>query len=578
MQQGRWSGGATGSSSFLFGIERRDRTVYFSGLRNGERENFFGAVIASEPVDQTLMLSNLDSGASGQAMVDIALRGVTTSQHRVWAYVNGTFAGELLFGGQSQGQARFTLAMSQLREGSNVLRFVAQGGAGDVSLVDYTRISYWHKFVADDNRLQLTVSGGQQTTVSGFTNSAIRVIDVTNPEAAEEIVARVEPDKGVFSATFASTRSGERKLLAITDDGAERPAGISANRASSLRAPNHTADLVIITRRDFFPAFEGLAKLRASQGIKSELIDAEDIYDEFNFGNKSPQAVKDFLQYAKTNWKRGPRFVLLGADSSYDPKNYLGFGDWDIAPSKLIDTALMETASDDWFVDFNNDGLPELAVGRLPARSLGEATAMVAKIIDYEHSPSSEEVLLVADVSDTYDFAQANASLKSLIPPNLRVNQIDRASSDPATVRSLLLDAINRGQKVVSYAGHGSITSWRGEFLTSEDARLMENVHHPSFFMLMTCLNGYGFDPILDSLSESLIKTEGGAIAVWSSSGMTHPDEQSAMNRALYGLLFGKNARQKTIGEMVVRAKEATSNSDIRRTWILIGDPTTKVR
>ena len=94
--------------------------------------------------------------------------------------------------------------------------------------------------------------------------------------------------------------------------------------------------------------------------------------------------------------------MLLGADSSYDPKNYLGFGDWDIAPSKLIDTALMETASDDWFVDFNNDGLPELAVGRLPARSLGEATAMVAKIIDYEHSPSSEEILLVADVSDTY--------------------------------------------------------------------------------------------------------------------------------------------------------------------------------
>jgi hypothetical protein len=165
-----------------------------------------------------------------------------------------------------------------------------------------------------------------------------------------------------------------------------------------------------------------------------------------------------------------------------------------------------------------------------------------------------------------------------LIPPNLRVNQIDRASSDPATVRRLLLDAINRGQKVVSYAGHGSMTLWRDGFLTSEDARLMENVHHPSFFTLMTCLNGYSFDPILDSLSESLIKTEGGAIAVWSSSGMSYPDEQAAMNRALYGLLFGENARQKTIGEIVVRAKEATSNSDIRRTWILIGDPTTKIR
>ena len=578
MQQGKWSGGALGSTSFLFGIERKDRTVYFSGLRNGERENFFGAVITSEPVDQTLMLPDLDSGASGQATVDIALQGVTTSQHRVWAYVNGTFAGELLFDGQSQGKARFTLAMPQLREGANVIRFVAQGGGSDVSLVDYARISYWHKFVADDNRLQLTVNGGQQTTISGFTNSAIRVFDVTNSFAAEELVARVEPNESVFSATFTSTRSGERKLLAVTDAGAEAPGGISANRASSWRTSSHAADLVIITGRDFFPAFESLAQFRARQGIKSVVIDIDDIYDEFNFGNKSPQAVKDFLQYARTNWKRGPGFVILGADSSYDPKNYLGFGDWDFAPSKLIDTALMKTASDDWFVDFDNDGLPELAVGRLPARSLGEAAAMVAKIIDYEHSPSSKEILLVADVSDTYDFAQANASLKNLIPPNLRVNRIDRGSCDPATVRSLVLDAINRGHKVVSYAGHGSVTSWRGGLLTSEDARLMENLHRPSFFTLMTCLNGYGLDPSVDSLAEALIKAEGGAIAVWSSSGMTHPEEQAAMNRALYGLLFSENARQRTIGEIVVRAKEATSNSDIRRTWILIGDPTLKLR
>ena len=94
----------------------------------------------------------------------------------------------------------------------------------------------------------------------------------------------------------------------------------------------------------------------------------------------------------------------------------------------------------------------------------------------------------------------------------------------------------------------------------------------------MTCLNGYAFDPTLDSLAESLIKSDGGAIAVWSSSGMTTPDEQAEMNRRLYTLMFGENARQMTIGEIVMRAKEAISNSDIRRTWILFGDPTTKIR
>lgn len=47
------------STSFPFTVERKDRTIYFSGLRNGDRENFFGPVISTVPVDQTLTLSHL---------------------------------------------------------------------------------------------------------------------------------------------------------------------------------------------------------------------------------------------------------------------------------------------------------------------------------------------------------------------------------------------------------------------------------------------------------------------------------------------------------------------------------------
>jgi len=41
-------------------------------------------------------------------------------------------------------------------------------------------------------------------------------------------------------------------------------------------------------------------------------------------------------------------------------------------------------------------------------------------------------------------------------------------------------------------------------------------------------------------------------------------------------LLF--NGQGLTIGEAVMRAKQATSDSDIRRTWILFGDPTLRLR
>ena len=46
-------------------------------------------------------------------------------------------------------------------------------------------------------------------------------------------------------------------------------------------------------------SLQPLKKLRESQGLRVALIDVEDIYDEFSFGNKSPKAIKDFLSISK---------------------------------------------------------------------------------------------------------------------------------------------------------------------------------------------------------------------------------------------------------------------------------------
>ncbi len=307
------------------------------------------------------------------------------------------------------------------------------------------------------------------------------------------------------------------------------------------------------------------------------VADIEDIYDEFSFGENTPQAVKDFASYAATSWKKKPRYVLIAGDASYDPKNYLGFGEFNLVPTKLLDTAYLETASDDWFVDFNNDGIPELAVGRLPFRNAQEASMMIAKIVGYEQSSGSEEVLLASDANDGYDFEGASAQLKGTLPASLKVNQINRRT-DTAGAKARLMEAINRGQKLVNYAGHGSVNQWRGNLLVNEDAGQMRNADHLSVFVMMTCLNGYFDDPALDSLAESLLKAErGGAVAVWSSSGMTSPGDQAPMNQALYRSMFGAEGTA-LLGDAIREAKRASSDVDIRRTWVLLGDPTMRVK
>jgi hypothetical protein len=91
----------------------------------------------------------------------------------------------------------------------------------------------------------------------------------------------------------------------------------------------------------------------------------------------------------------------------------------------------------------------------------------------------------------------------------------------------------------------------------------------------MTCLNGFYQDPLLEGLAESLMKSRGGAVAVWASSGMTMPGNQLVLNQQMYRVLFGDSL---TLGEVTVRAKAGTSDQDIRRTWILFGDPSMRLR
>ncbi|HME44940.1 MAG TPA: C25 family cysteine peptidase, partial [Syntrophorhabdales bacterium] len=84
-------------------------------------------------------------------------------------------------------------------------------------------------------------------------------------------------------------------------------------------------------------------------------------------------------------------------------------------------------------------------------------------------------------------------------------------------------------------------------------------------------------DVYTESLAEALILApQGGAVAVFASSGLTDPGPQSVMNQELIRVLFsGVHA---TIGQAVVRAKTATTDPDVRKTWNLIGDPAMRVK
>lgn len=217
-----------------------------------------------------------------------------------------------------------------------------------------------------------------------------------------------------------------------------------------------------------------------------------------------------------------------------------------------------------------------MAIGRLPASTAEQAVNMVTKIVRYDQAMPSDAILLVADNDDGYDFQSASAQLKSSLA-GLRVEQIDRGQMDDQTARTRVLDAINRGQRAVNYIGHGSVNQWKASLLTSADADSLTNDQRPTLFVMMTCLNGYFVDSGFESLAEALIRApKGGAVAVWASSGLTGPSGHAELNQEFYRLLLSGDGM--TVGEAALKAKAAVSDGDLRRTWILFGDPTMRIR
>ena len=118
------------------------------------------------------------------------MQGATLLTHIVRVQLNGADIGTFSFDEQAEAVARLNVSQSLLREGANQVTLTAQGGESDFSFVDYIRISYWHSFTADDDRLRLTAQGKQKVTIGGFTSNSIKVMDITDPNSVQELRTR----------------------------------------------------------------------------------------------------------------------------------------------------------------------------------------------------------------------------------------------------------------------------------------------------------------------------------------------------------------------------------------------------
>jgi hypothetical protein len=586
---------ATSSTpGFLYDVQIKDRFVYFSSLLNGPAENYFGGSVITPPYTQqnpattkTLNVKNLQIDSQGTALLRVGLQGTTLGAHLVTVLVNDVIVGSLSYDSEEFGEKSFNVAVSLLHEGDNVIKFMTSA-TDDRSLFSYVRLTYPRIYRADNNTLSFALRSTQSARIDGFTTPNIRVLDISDPVLVQEVHPILESAGPGYAATVPSTGArakGSRTLLALPTGSFLHPASLVINQPSTLNQSNNSADLLIIAHQSFIslPNLATLVSQRQAQGYNVKVVDVEDVFDEFSYGAHTPQAITDLLVRARAAWATAPRYLLLLGDASYDYRNYEGGGNFDLVPTKLIDTVFMETASDDTLTDFDGDGIPEIPVGRLPVRTVAEANLILSKIVNFSPANVPQSALMVADTQGSYffNFEQANELLIPLLPANMQTNvqRVYRAQQpSDAVARANIISAINAGTALVNYSGHGNVDVWTGgAIFTTADAMALTNGNKLPLVVVMDCLNGYFTAPPIDCISEALIKApNGGAVASFSSSGLTVPTGQHEMGQQLFNLLY--SGPPIALGDATRQAKAATTDLDVRRTWILFGDPTMKIR
>ncbi len=147
-------------------------------------------------------------------------------------------------------------------------------------------------------------------------------------------------------------------------------------------------DYLIVTHADFLAAAERLRGLKESEGYRVAVVDVDRAYDRYSSGVVEANAIRALIaELESPRLRRRARYVVLLGDDTYDPRDFLGIGDRSYVPSLYgWDGVFGRVPSETRYADMNGDDSPEVAIGRLPARTAAEADLLVEKIARFRES------------------------------------------------------------------------------------------------------------------------------------------------------------------------------------------------
>lgn len=232
-------------------------------------------------------------------------------------------------------------------------------------------------------------------------------------------------------------------------------------------------------------------------------------------------------------------------------------------------------ASDSWYADLDEDGYPDVALGRLPVETAEQLATILDRTIRYETSldrgpwirrinfvagvggfgplvdwmlESTTRRLLTEEIPDAYTTSMTYGNWRSLYCP------------DPRRFSETTLERLNEGCLFWVYLGHGQTTSLDRmrtprhdtAILDTELTRQLQCGNSPPIAIFLSCYAG-AFDGPEDCLAETMLKCPNGPVAVLAGSRVTMPYGMATLGDALLREHF--ESRPETLGRLVSQAK-----------------------
>ena len=540
--------------------------------------------------------------------------------HQIEILLNGEVVERATWDGKDHYNHEVAIPAERILDGPNELvvripkRVYPESGdlVVDVVLLNWIEVEYEHLPVVGNDQLRLFPAGDGPVYRVVVESDDATPIDLFHPSGV-----RYRSESGMLVAEI---EVGEGGFGLLKPSAAAPPNDVILDRPSGLRNDDQQVDYIMIAHRSLLDQTSRLAEFHRGRGLSVEVVDVQDIYDEFNFGVLDPRAIKDFLQYAHSNWQAPvPRFVLFSGDASWDFKNLsaddANYADWtyrtgemkrfiknsstlyvegaDLNHRNLVPTSSYPTleghaASDTWFVCFDDgDSLPDMAIGRLPVANAEELEQVIDKTIRFASAPPvgpwKRNLLFIANESVSFqrrsDSIAQEYGNRGYLPTKIYPHPSEPAN-EHHTQR--IVEILDGGVYGVHFIGHGGRYIWRTgppdlnknhDLFTLEHLDTLADSERLPVVLSLTCYSAPFDHPTADSIGEKLMRIPGrGAIAVFAASWRNSPSP--IMGEILMEELTTPG---NTIGESVMRAKHKFRSDVLVQTYNLLGDPAVPV-